>query len=628
MPRLTRKTRRLSALACAKPDCLILVKLRWRRNANSRCGMFSITRLLFAAALAFWANEAPARNVSIGVFAYQGERAASEDWSALLDYLNAALPEHRFRLDHHDAPGLRKAIAEQRVDLVVTNPGYYITMEGEFGLSRIATLSSPHGTPDRAIGSAVFARADRAELRELSALAGKRVAAVAPEAFGGYLVAAREMLRQGVDTESDLEELRFVGLPMARVVEAVQRGEVDAGIVRVCVLEQMAGRGELSLASFRILSPTRIDGFACALSTQLYPDWPIAVTRQTDPALAKTVARALLAMPEREGSMSWAVPADYQPVHELYRELRVGPYASLRDVTPAGLAKRFWPWLAGVLVLLVAWVVHTVRVEYLVHRRAAQLQESMQARQQAEMRITESQEQMEHLSRLSVLGELSGNLAHEINQPLTTIGTYARSVLRRQSGGTLTPEAVTEACTEIASEAERAGGIVQRIRHFARKRVAARDPVDLASIAQEARRLISGMLARAPDIAVEDRRQQVCRVLADGPQIQQVLLNLIKNAIDSSRDLPAERRNIKVVIEAAGSSMVVHVLDHGVGLDAAQRARLFQPFFTTKPDGLGLGLPICKTIIEAHGGRLWAEPNPDGQGMRFSFSLPCNELPA
>jgi two-component system sensor histidine kinase TtrS len=169
---------------------------------------------------------------------------------------------------------------------------------------------------------------------------------------------------------------------------------------------------------------------------------------------------------------------------------------------------------------------------------------------------------------------------------------------------------------------------VQRIRHFARKRVAARDPVDLASIAQEARRLISGMLARAPDIAVEDRRQQVCRVLADGPQIQQVLLNLIKNAIDSSRDLPAERRNIKVVIEAAGSSMVVHVLDHGVGLDAAQRARLFQPFFTTKPDGLGLGLPICKTIIEAHGGRLWAEPNPDGQGMRFSFSLPCNELPA
>lgn len=590
--------------------------------------MLSTIRLVFTAALLAATAAASARDVSIGVFAYQGERAASADWSGLLDYLNGALPQHRFRLDHHDAAGLRQAIADRRVDLVVTNPGYYITMEGEFGLSRIATLSAPHVTPDRALGSVVFARAERTELRELSALAGQRVAAVAADAFGGYLVAARELLRQGVDSESDLKELRFVGLPMTRVIEAVRRGDADAGIVRVCMLEQLAAKGELSLESFRILSPRRDGGLPCALSTPLYPDWPIAVTRHTDPTLAKSVARALLAMPEGEGKMSWSVPADYQPVHELYRELRVGPYASLRDVTPAGLARRFWPWLLGVLALLAAWIVHTVRVEYLVHRRAAQLQESLRARQQAEKRIHESQEQMEHLSRLSVLGELSGTLAHEINQPLTTIGNYARSVLRRQSGGTLTPEAVTEACTEIANEAERAGGIVQRIRHFARKRVATRDPIDLAAIAQEAIRLVDGMLARAPRIAIEDRRVQKRRVLADAPQIQQVLLNLVKNAIDSSRELPAERQGIRIVIEASGDSVLAHVLDEGAGLDPAQRARLFQPFFTTKPDGLGLGLSICKTIIEAHGGRLWAEPNPLGRGMCFSFSLPCDELPA
>ncbi len=590
--------------------------------------MLSLIKFLLAATLASLSGTAMARDVSIGVFAYQGESAASADWAAVLDYLNAAVPEHRFRLDHHDAAGLRKAIADRRVDLVITNPGYYITMEGEFGLSRIATLQSPQGAPERAIGSTVFARANRPELRELSDLSGKKVAAVAPEALGGYLAAAREMLKQGIDAESDLKELRFVGLPMSRVVDAVQRGEADAGIVRACELEQMAGRGELSLENVRILSPRRADGFACTLSTRLYPDWPIAVTRGTDAALAKSVARALLAMPERAGTMSWTVPADYQPVHELYRELRVGPYASLRDVTPAGLAKRFWPWIAGVMLLLVAWIVHTVRVETLVHRRAAQLQESMQAQQRAEKRITESQEQMEHLSRLSVLGELSGTLAHELNQPLTTIATYARSVLRRQSAGTLTPEAVTEACTEMANEAERAGGIVQRIRHFARKRGAARNPVDLAAVAREASRMIDGMLARAPHIAIEDRRIEDRRVMADAPQIQQVLLNLIKNAIDACRDLPAERRDIEVAIESAGKNQQVHVIDQGVGLDAALRERLFEPFFTTKPDGMGLGLPICKTIIEAHGGRLWAQPNPDGRGMRFSFSLPCHELPA
>ena len=169
---------------------------------------------------------------------------------------------------------------------------------------------------------------------------------------------------------------------------------------------------------------------------------------------------------------------------------------------------------------------------------------------------------------------------------------------------------------------------MQRIRHFARKRSAVREPVALAGIAGEARRLIVGMLAQAPEITIHDGTRASCEVHADAQQIQQVLLNLIKNAIDAARSLPAARQAIDVEIEAVDARVLVHVTDRGLGLDEAQRARLFEPFFTTKPEGLGLGLPICKTIIEAHGGRLWAQPNPGGVGMRFSFSLPCHELPA
>ena len=565
--------------------------------------------------------------VAIGVFAYQGERAAASDWSPVIRYLNQALPEHHFRLDQYDAAGLRLAIARHQVDLVITNPGYYVSMEAEFGISRIATLDTKDNHPARALGSVVVARADQTNLHVLADLAGKRVAAVAPEAFGGYLVAAREMLDQGVDPESDLKEIQFVGLPMNRIIEAVQRGEVDAGIVRACLPEQMASQGKIRFEDFRVLSARQDPDLPCVLSTRLYPNWPIAVTRQTDPVLAKAVARALLAMPESDG-MSWSVPADYQPVHDLFRELRIGPYAYLREITPEGLVRRFWPWLLGLLAILTGWIVHTVRVEQQVHRRTAELRDSLAARDQAEAKMRESQEQMEHLSRLSVLGELSGNLAHELNQPLTTISTYARTVLRRQEGGNLTPEAITEASTEIAREAERAGGIVQRIRHFARKRLATRESVSLAEIAEEARRLIVGMLARAPEVVIESRLKGNCQVLADGAQIQQVFLNLIKNAIDANRDLPIERQSLRIVIEPLDNRVAVHVIDQGVGLNSEQLPHLFEPFFTTKPDGLGLGLPICKTIIEAHGGRLWAEPNQDAPGMCFSFSLPCHELSA
>lgn len=587
--------------------------------------LISRSRICVSALFLLGSSLACAGEVAIGVFAYQGEKVANADWTPVIRYLNQAIPGQQFRLENHDAQSLRAAIAERRVDLVITNPGYYITMEAEFGLSRIATLESPDTPAAKTLGSVVFTRANRDDLRVIGDLAGKRVAAVDPDAFGGYLLAAREMLRQGVDPENDLKELRFVGLPMNRIIDAVRNGEVDAGIVRACLPEQLARQGELRLAEFRVLSHRQEEGLPCALSTPLYPNWPIAVTRHTDTALAKEVAHALLSMPAGSEGPTWTVPADYQPVHDLYRELRIGPYAYLRDITPEGLLRRFWPWLLATLLALLGWIVHTVRVEHLVHRRTSELRDSLAARERAEACMRDSQEQMEHLSRLSVLGELSSNLAHELNQPLTTISTYARTVLRRQESDKLTPEAVREACTEIASEAERAAGIVQRIRHFARKRSAVREPVDLAALAGEARHLLVGMLANPPAIDIDDRLQSACQVLADGPQIQQVLLNLIKNAIDAGRSLPAERRRILIVIEAADNRAQLTVTDHGVGLDAAQLARLFEPFFTTKPDGLGLGLPICKTIIEAHGGRLWAEPNPDGPGMRFSFSLPCHE---
>jgi two-component system sensor histidine kinase TtrS len=226
------------------------------------------------------------KDVTIGVFVYQGERAATEDWSPVLDYLQGALPEHRFRLEQYDVDGLRAAIAGDQVDLVITNPGYYVVMENELGISRIATLVSPLALSTRqAIGSVVIARADRQDLRSLSDLAGQRIAAVAPAAFGGYLVAAREMLKQGIDPESELKVISFVGLPMSNVIDAVLTGRADAGIIRACYAEQLARQGLLRIADLRFLSPHPVDGLSCAVTTPLYPDWPIAVTRQTDPAL-------------------------------------------------------------------------------------------------------------------------------------------------------------------------------------------------------------------------------------------------------------------------------------------------------------------------------------------------------
>lgn len=592
----------------ARRYCQMLQRLR------KHSGALLALPLLFGGAAG-----AQPQEVTVGVFAYQGERATLDDWAGLASYLERTVPGYRFRLKNYDAPGMRRAVASGEADLLITNPGYYIGLETEMGVSRIATLSSP-AVP--AIGSVILARAERSDLRTLSDLAGKRVAAVSPDAFAGYLVAAREMREAGVDTETDLRELRFVGLPMYRGIEAVMEGEVDAAIVKACVAEQMMRQGLLHGAALKAVAPRQAEGFPCMVSTRLYPDWPIAVARHVDPHLAKAVARALLAMPEGERRISWTVAADYQPVHALYQTMRLGPYIALRGVTPQGLLLRYWRWLAAVLALLAVWALHTLRVRQLVTRRTAQLRRSLQEREAAERRARDSQQQLDHMGRLSILGELSGNLAHEISQPLATIATYARSLLRRQQSGRLAPDALLEACSEIAGEAERAGAIIQRIRNFARKRPSARTEVDLGAVALEAVRLVQAMTLDPVPVTIGSLPRPGETVQADALQIQQVLLNLLKNAIDAGRGLPAARQAITIDFDSAGQQLLVRVSDCGAAIDAACHAQLFEAFFTTKPDGLGLGLSICKSIIESHGGQLWAEMNHGQTGMRFMFTLP------
>jgi two-component system sensor histidine kinase TtrS len=562
--------------------------------------------------------------VRIATLAYQGVEDSGEQWSELLTYLGRALPDYRFELLHLDLSQLREAVRESRAEFVLTNSGQYVALEAEFGLSRIVTVShSQAPSPDRALGSAVIARAERDDLRSLADLKNKTIAAVAPDAFGGYLIALRELVRRGVDPDKHDVRVTFLGLPMQRIVDAVERGDVDGGIVRACLLEALAARERLDLSRFKVLSPVSADAFPCRLSTALYPDWPLAKARHTDLGLAKAVATALLSMPPTTEGLSWHVPADYQAVHELYRELRIGPYSYLREESVQRLARRYWPYVLVAFIALTAVVIHLVRVEHLVKRRTSELSLALAARERAENRMRSQQEEAQHLSRLSILGELSGTLAHELNQPLTTIGTYAQSMERRFASGNVDAATFSHVNREIAQQAQRAGAIIQRIRSFARKRAAVREARNLQELVDEAAALFADTMPSVPRVVVENRAGSETVVRADPLQIQEVLLNLMKNAADASSGLPSNRRAISVRLEREGPWLSVAVTDRGAGIPETVKEKLFEPFFTTKHDGLGLGLSICKTIIEAHGGRIWGEANATGSGSTFGFRLPA-----
>jgi two-component system sensor kinase FixL len=241
-------------------------------------------------------------------------------------------------------------------------------------------------------------------------------------------------------------------------------------------------------------------------------------------------------------------------------------------------------------------------------------------RQKTEARLQELQTELVHISRLTAMGEMASALAHEINQPLSAIANYLKGAKRLLDGRTdEDSKTVGGAIAKAAEQALRAGQIIRRLRDFVSRGENERRIESLSKLIEEANALaLVGAKEHGVRVRLQiDRAQDL--IFADKVQIQQVLLNLLRNAIEAVAD--QDRRELVISTRLSADDMVeVSVADTGAGISADISAQLFQPFITTKAQGMGVGLSISRTIIEAHGGRIWTEPNPGG-GAIFKFTL-------
>jgi two-component system, LuxR family, sensor kinase FixL len=241
-------------------------------------------------------------------------------------------------------------------------------------------------------------------------------------------------------------------------------------------------------------------------------------------------------------------------------------------------------------------------------------------RQDTESRLQELQSELVHISRLTAMGEMASTLAHELNQPLSAIANYLKGVrrlLERQDAAK--PAVIADAVDKAAEQALRAGDIVRRLRDFVARGESERRMESIAKLVEEASALA---LVGAKEQGIRVRTQYdlaVDLVLVDKVQVQQVLLNLMRNAVEAMAGAP--RRDLSLSTSVTDGMAAINVADTGSGVDPDIAAQLFQPFVTSKPHGMGVGLSISRTIVEAHGGRIWTEPNPGG-GTIFRFTLP------
>ncbi|MCB1545340.1 MAG: PhnD/SsuA/transferrin family substrate-binding protein [Rhodoblastus sp.] len=578
--------------------------------------MRALTRVaaLFLALAAFCdaSADAPAP-LRIGVLAYRGTEEAERTWQSTFDHLARALPGRRVEVLGGTAAFLTAAVAANRLDFLITNPGHYLELKVNYSAVALATEQDLDGpTPAQAVGAAIFVPNGHPEIQTLADLRNLRIAAVASDAFG-YRAATRELLERGVDPARDITPV-FVGFPVDEVARAVQAGRADGGVIRSCALEKMIAEGAIDKDAFRVVGRRSSGALNCQVSTRLYPGWPFVKVAQTPAPLAREVAQALFAMQPGTDDKAWAQPDDYATVQDLYRTLKVGPYAPF---TRLGLAdfifeNRYW----AVLIAMAAawWLTHVARVSYLVRKRTRELQLAHEA---ARLKG----EQMEHTVRLSLMGEMASSLAHEINQPLAAILTYARGCERRIEGGA-DPGSLRDAVQRIAVQAERAGDIVRRMKDFVRKNPAPQVPIDPAVALHDARALFEPTATAAGVIVESDIPDTLPAVRADRLQLEEVIINLLQNALDAVA--MQEEKQIVLRVRLDHDRLDICVADNGPGLAPEARERLFDPFFTTKKNGLGLGLSLSRTIAEAHGGSLLAEMDATGM-TTFRFYLPLIE---
>ena len=274
----------------------------------------------------------------------------------------------------------------------------------------------------------------------------------------------------------------------------------------------------------------------------------------------------------------------------------------------------------GVLALLTSWM-SSKRKESEVALRHARDELEMRVQERTEA-LQQVQTELTHVSRVMTLGELTASIAHEVNQPLAAIVTNGNATLRWLGGATPNMSEARQAVERIIKDSYRASAVISRIRALVKKTPPRNDLVDLNEVIVEVFALAQNEARRNRVFLNQQLKHDLPHVRGDRVQLQQVILNLIINGLEAIAKSNNGTGELSVMTDQDEADNVrIAVSDSGEGLDAANLERVFDAFFTTKPDGMGMGLAISRTIIESHGGRLWATSNSP-KGAVFQFTLP------
>lgn len=491
--------------------------------------------------------------------------------------------------------------------------------------SRIATRRTNLAqSAAKSVGAVFVVRAD-APYRTLEDLRGRRIFTGLPTALDGWLAAEREFGRRGLDPEKFFGAVHHRNNAYPDVLSALLTGAADAAVLPACLLESVRMNGLVRSADLRAIN-VKAGDLACAHSTGLYPDlslWALASAPETE---VRDLTVALLGLKERNG-FEWLTNVSHAEVDALMKDLEIGPYAYLKDMSLRALAERHLGKIAALLGVLVLLLLNELRLHALVRRRTAELSRAQAERERLAEEASSARLELAGFERRSIVQQMSSMIAHEINAPVGALRTWAAVIRMKCPEAVFRDEAksahaaLENALGRIDHEATRIADIVSSVRAYAKKEAAALEPCDLVRIVVRALRAFGAEEKRGAQTRVVFTHDAAAAPVLGRPlELEILCLNLVRNAASAMRRTHAltEPAQVRVTLgQTPAGRLRLVVANPGERLDAAALAKLNRRAASISADpstfgGLGLGLTICRGVADRHGASLVFEARPEG----------------
>ena len=511
---------------------------------------------------------------------------------------------------------LETAIEERAIDIFIASAGFYRfnVINGARDLAALASRSYPD--PNHGEGSAVVVRAE-SDFTTWADLFSRRIAASTPQGFTTLRVKG-EIARRSYDPDRFFSEWIYTGPANTEMsVNLLRQHLVDAAVFRLCWLEDRLKTHPEEKNLWRVIEPWPDTG-VCRSSTALYPSWIIATTPATNPEVSRRVTQTVLAMPPTADGQYWTVATDLSAVDQLYRELKVGPFAYLREWNLSRLWTTFQIPIVLFCFFVVGLIVHSLRVTQLVRRRTAQLEEALTREKALQSQQLEAAERISALQRTGLIGRISSMIAHELRQPLAALALYGKSLRKLLEREKASPQDLT-VLSRLMKQTERINAIVDNVRAYAKISEVKRSPTDLRNVIQHAAAAWRAA-GRADTVTLTLTAPSPVWVKVSALEWELVVLNLLKNASEALAGRKDGQINV-TLYEKDDGGVRLNVSDNGPGLTEEKLALLGEPVESAKATGLGLGLSIVKGIVENHASRIRFFNHPLG-GFAVEIDLP------